>query len=463
MNYLDVIMLLVFLGITAYIGFKSSTKVKETSEFILAGRQLTKLQATFSLAASDMGGSSVVGACAFVYAVGLAGAWWNISAAPAFLILGFVVTKKLRAMELTTVPEFIGKRYSKRLGMFSAILHIVGIVTMVSSQFIVASATIHVITGVPQTVALAISLVFVLLYTTGGGLIAVVNTDVFQFIVLMVSIIVMIPLAISQVGGMDSLVSSLPKDFLSMGSLGFWEPLSYALMALFTYGTNQAYVQRAFAAKDPKTASFAFNVTGIIYIFYGFAVGILGLCMVVLLPNLADPNLGFAELIITALPHGLIGIALSGLFAATMSTADSLLISASSMIINDIYLPLKKDVSDKVVLKLSRMTIVGVALASMILSTFFESIVSAVYIACLLYSAVVFFPFIVGIFSKKVTALAAELAVVSAFIVGVISEFYLSGRFEGILGLPSNILCSATALIVLVAVSLLTKKNRVEA
>ncbi len=460
MNYLDIIMLILFLGITAYIGFASSKKVESTSEFILAGRKLTKLQATFSLAASDMGGSSIVGACAFVYAVGIAGAWWNISAAPAFLLLGFLVTKKLREMELTTVPEFIGNRYSKRLGTFSALLHFIGIVTMVSSQFIVASATIHAITGVSQTVALVISLVFVLAYTVGGGLIAVVNTDVFQFFVLIISIVIMIPLALSSAGGISGIVETVPESFTSLGALGFWEPLSYALMALFTYGTNQAYVQRAFAAKDPQTASFAFNTTGIIYIFYGFAVGLLGLCMVVLLPNLADPNLGFAQLIMTVLPHGLVGIALSGLFAATMSTADSLLLSASSMFVNDIYLPLKKNVSDDTVLKVSRFTILGVAVASMILSTFFESIVSAVYIACLLYSAVVFFPFILGIFNKKITTLAAECAVVSAFIVGVISEFYLSGRFEGFLGLPSNILCSLTALIVLFVISAFSKDKQ---
>ncbi len=455
MNILDILILVLFLVIIAVIGYKSTKKIDTTSGFTLADRKLTKLQASLSLAASDMGGSSIVGASAYVYAVGIAGAWWNIAAAPAFLLLGFLVTRKLRTLELTTVPEFLGKRYSKRLQLSSSILHIIGLTIMVSSQFVVAAATIHVVCGVSQNVALIIALVIVLLYTTGGGLIAVVNTDVFQFFIMMFAIIMLIPFSLNQTGGISNIVETLDPSLLSFSELGFWTPFSWFLMALFTYGTNQAYLQRVFASKTPKTASFAFNFTGMLYVFYGLAIGLLGLVMIVVFPGLEDPNLGFALLITEVLPNGLIGIALGGLFAATMSSADSLLIGASSMIINDIYKPLKKDVDDKQVLKLSRITVIIVAVTSIGVSTLFESIVDIVYVACLLYSAVVFCPFILGVFNKKITTLAAELAMATAFIVGIISEFFVPADAVGIIALPSNVLCASSSIIVLLVVSYL--------
>lgn len=460
MNYLDIFSLIIFFVGIGFVGYISTKKIKSSKQYILADRKLTKFQAGISMAASDMGGSSIVGASAYVYVIGLSGAFWNLSAVPALIILGFIITKKLRNLEISTVPEFIGNRYSNRLRLFTSILHILGLSTMVSAQFLVSATAINVLLGVPQNIALIISLLIVLLYTAGGGLIAVVNTDVVQFFVMIISMLVMIPACINNIGSIGELINNVPKEFLSFRELGFWTPFSWVLLCVFLYGTNQTYLQRVFASKDAKTASFSFYFTGLAYIVYGCIIGFLGLAMYVILPNLSDPNLGFALLIQKVLPSGVTGIALGGLFAATMSTADSMLIGASSLFVNDVYCSyINKNASDKQILNTTRIVTIVVAIGGIVISKLFDNLVDIVYVSGLLYSAVVFFPLILGLFNDKISSASAEISIAVAFIVGLLSEFYLSKNFGGILGLPSNILCSLTGLIVLLALTYLPIKK----
>lgn len=460
MEFLDIVALVGIFVVMAGIGFMASNKVASSDDYILASKNLNKVQAGFSMAASDFGGSAVVGACAYIYLVGIAGSLWNLAAAPALFLLGFLIAKKLWSLNISTVPEFFGARYNNKLRTFTSILHLVGISTMIGGQFIVASCALSVLLGIPEDLSTIISLAFVLMYTVGGGFLAVVNTDIFQYVIIVISLLIIIPLSLTEIGGLSGMVASLPPEFLDFGAIGFSTPLSWMLLCLFTYGTNQVYLQRVFASKDTKTASFSFYFAGASYIFFGLVIGIIGLAIVVLYPGLDDPNIGYTLLIKDMIPTGLAGIAIGGLFAATLSTSDSMLIGASSLFVNDIYKPLiKKEKTDAELLKISRIVTVIIALVSVLISRLFQSLVDVMYVSGLLYSAVVFFPLIIGLLDKRITSNAATISIVSAFIVGIVSEVYLSHHFTGILGLPSNILCSVTGLIILYLVTFLERKK----
>lgn len=80
MSVLDILVIIAVFGLTAYVGYRSSKQVKDIDDFTLAGSKLGKLQAGFSMAATEFGGSSLVGTMAFCYAVGISGAWWSWSA-----------------------------------------------------------------------------------------------------------------------------------------------------------------------------------------------------------------------------------------------------------------------------------------------------------------------------------------------------------------------------------------------
>lgn len=459
MNGLDLVGLIIVFSSILYIGIRSTKKVNSADDYLLAGKSLNKIQAGFSLAATDLGGSGLIGASAYCYLIGISGAWWNLCAVPAFILLGFFLVRKLRPLAIATGPEFLEKRYDRKSRLVASVMQICAIVAGLSAQFLVGAVALNVLLGVPKGIGLAISVGVVILYTMGGGLIAVVNTDVFQFVLLVGSVLISIPLALSKAGGISQVIESVPPEFFSMGELGFWTPVSWICLCLFMYTTQQTYLQRVFASKDTNTAVFSYVFTGVIYLFYGLAVGLIGVIMAAYMPGIADSNTVYALMIKNVMPPGIAGLVLGGVFAASMSTADSYLMAGTSLFINDIYTPLVKGFkNDKQMLVLSRAMTFLICFGSLILATYVESLIDVVYLGGLFYSTSVFFPMLLGVFWKRANAKGAFAGILSSLAMGLSVEFILTDITTGILSLPSNILSALAGLIVMVIVSIATEK-----
>ena len=115
MNIVDYIVFAITLVPVVIIGWlsaKRSHRDNTSREFQLAGKGINKLQAGFSMAATDFGGSGLVGAIGACYVSGMSGAWWNLAAAPAFLLVGLLLARRLNTMGSATLPEYLDKRYS---------------------------------------------------------------------------------------------------------------------------------------------------------------------------------------------------------------------------------------------------------------------------------------------------------------------------------------------------------------
>jgi len=462
MDILDYIGMGSVFVIVLIIGFLSMNKIKDTRDFLQAGKGLNRRQATLSLIASEFGGGGLVGATAAIYTMGIAGVWWNWSAVIPFILVGIFVAPRLRELELVTVPEYFEKRYDKKSRLFSTIMQIAATVPGITAQLTVAAVAIVTVTGWNYTVALGIVTIFVILYTVSGGLVADVANDNFLFFVILVSLIFSLVFSTAEVGGISGLAASVPKEFLDLGHIGFWEPFSWVLLCLFDYATSQYIVQRAFSARDPRTAGFAFIFTGIAFILMGGAVALIGLNAFALMPGTEDPNQSYALLAGTFLPRGFAGIALGGIVAAALSTVDSSLMSTSALFVNDIYKPyLRKGSSDRETLLVSRIVIIAAVLLSIVIANFMNNIIDLIYISGLFYGAAVFFPLILGMFNRCISPKAGFYAMAAAVAAGVISEFFLYGKASGVMGvIPSNLISAAASLIVLVVISFYFKQRK---
>ena len=175
MGILDILAVIAVFTCICYIGYVSSKKIKTTDDFFVASHSLGKLDAGLSLAATDFGGASLIGACGICYTMGVGGVWWSWAVVPAWIIVGLFFIHKLQPLSLATAPEFMGKHYDSKTRTLSSIMHICAIVASLSGQFLIAATTLNVLFGVPQNVAYWLTLVIVLAYTTAGGLIAVVK------------------------------------------------------------------------------------------------------------------------------------------------------------------------------------------------------------------------------------------------------------------------------------------------
>ncbi len=444
---------LVFVGLVC-VGYFSAKKVKKSDDFLLADRKLNKIQAAFSVAASDFGGSGLIGACALCYSIGLSGAWWNWSGAPAFLLLGIFLVSKLRPLTLATASEFMEMRYNKSTRLITTVMQICALIPTLSAQYLVGAVALESLFGIPFTYGLIISVILVLTYTALGGLTSVANTDVYNFCILIGSVSIAVPLMLMEAGGIDAVMEAAPASFFSVGELGVMDPLSWIFMSLFMFGTQQVYLQRVFAAKNVGTAKFAYLFTSGAYVIYGFLVAIIGITMSILMPGLEDKNTAYSLMIGNYLPAGLAGIGLGGIFAASLSSADSTLLAGTTLFVNDVYKPyFAKNKDDKHILWISRFATILICIGGVLLAQVMENLIDIIYVGGLFYSAAVFFPLMMGVYWKRGNGTGALVGILLGLAVGVIVEFALGGKFMGI---PSNMLAAGASILGLVLGSLFT-------
>lgn len=462
MELLNIIGVLSVFLITGYIGYRSSKSIKSIDDFTLGGRNIGKLKAGFSMAATEFGGSSFLGAMAFCYTVGISGIWWDWCAIPAFLLLGIFFVKRIKLPNLVTITDFFEQRYDKRTKYLCSFLHILATIAQIAAQFTIGAVALNGIIGVPINIGLFLTFTFVVLYTISGGFIAVVNTDVAQFIFLLGSILISVPIAIISSGGFENIMLSLPENLLKFNQVSLSTVISWTLFSLFSYATSQHYIQRIFASKDVSTARFSFIFTGVMYFFYGLAVAIIGICILILMPNLNDPNLGYALFVKNYLPVGISGLALGGIFAASMSTADSMILAASTLFVNDIYLPYAEkkntNLEQKHKIKITRIITVLISIGGVIISFLSDNLIDIAYLGGLFYSTAVFMPLIIGLYWKNATPKGAFYSIILTVIVGLFSDFFLAGKVSGLLGLPSNIIAVIVGTLAFIGISLITAK-----
>lgn len=461
MKVLDYIILFAALAIVLLIGALSGKKSNQQSssdEFLMAGKSINKLQAGFSMAATDFGGSGLVGAIGYCYICGMSGIWWNLAAAPAFLLVGLFLAKKFNRMDGATLPDFFGKRYSPAVKYLSSFMHICMNVAALAVQFTVSCTVLHVITGLNMTLSLIISMLLVL-FLTSGGLRSVVNTDATLFVIIVISVLLAVPVSFTAGGGFENIVSNLPDSFMRIDQLGFWTPLSWLLLCVLTYSTNQNYIQRMVSAKDEGTATFGAIFTAGFYLVISIALGLVGISATYLLPGLEDTNAVFPEMLVNFFPHGLVGLGLAAVFAATISTGTSILHATATLAINDLWKPLiGKNKDDKAELRISRIAVVAAAIFSLGISLISSDIVNIIYVGGLFYAASVFIPMIFGMYGKFATAKAALISMIVTVIFSLCWEYLPQIRPELLASLPSNVIGLIISAVVLVVVSLLDQK-----
>jgi SSS family solute:Na+ symporter len=458
-SVIDWVLVVAYFVVFMWVGKWSTSKVKTTEDYLLAGRQLGKIPAALSTAATDFGGSGLVGCAGLAYTVGIAGGWWDVAATPAWLILGFFIVGRMRRIRISTVPEMLEKRYDLKTRLVASTLFLANAIVTITAQTKVSAIAFTSVTGIPEFYTVIIATILFVVITTTGGLVAVAWTDVLLFCVLMAGVITVVPLSIAKVGGISAMISATPESFWDPWALGYMVPAAWVFMCFYNYGSRQNFLQRVFASKDVPTARFAYTFTGVAYIFYGLFVALLGIAAYIIVPGLENQDMAFAELVKNVLPIGLKGLILASLLAATMSTSDSILNSATSIFSYDIYQRvINPNAGEKEMLLVSRVATVVIAALSMVATYMMGNVVSIIVLASLIYSAGVFFPLILGLYNRRLNAHGAFVAVLIGGVVSLISKFYLYQHVEGFFGaLHPMFTGSFASLAALLVISYVTK------
>ena len=354
------ISIVAYLAIVVLIGVVYSKRTKNVGDFYLGGRKLGPLVTAMSAEASDMSSYLLMGLPGLAYLTGLADVGWTVIGLAIGTYLNWlIVARKLRnyseRLGAITVPGFFSLRYKEKSNILLAIAALVIIVFFVpytASGFSACGKLFGTLFGVDYHIAMVISAIIIVGYTSLGGFNAASMTDFIQSIIMTAALIAVLFFGINQAGGMNAVIENAKglSGYLSMTQTHDPATGTASPYTLLTICSTMAWglgyfgmphiLLRFMAIEDPgkvRTSRRVASVWVVVSMAVAVLIGFVGLGMV---RNGAIEPLEDSERIIVYISDHLskmgfgfaliAGIILAGILASTMSTADSQLLAASS-------------------------------------------------------------------------------------------------------------------------------------
>jgi solute:Na+ symporter, SSS family len=350
---IDWVIVAVYLAGTLAAGSYGKKFVGGLSDYLVAGRQLGTFIGTATLAATEIGTITFMYYAELGYRTGFASFVNGLIAGLVMIFIGrtgFIISK-LRSLGLMTIPEFFEVRYSKNLRVLTGILVATGGILNTGVFLKVEGTFLAIITGIPLDhlkITMTCILLLELVYTVLGGMVSIVITDFLQFLALSLGT-VLITLYSIKVVGWGHMSTTVWK---TMGPQGFnpftnpsygWAYIIFQVLLWMAVDTCwQTTAMRTFATRDPQTSKKVFLWTGLIFLGRGMMPMLWGIAALAMLAPNTNPLQAMPLMLTRILPTGILGLVVSGMLAATMSVNSSYLLGWSSVIAQDVVLPLRK-------------------------------------------------------------------------------------------------------------------------
>ena len=483
-NICIIIAIVAYLILMVIIGVICSKKNNSVDDFYLGGRQLGPLVTAMSAEASDMSGWLLMGMPGLAYLCGIAEASWTaIGLAIGTYLNWLIVAKRLRnyssKIGAITIPDFFGKRFKDNthvLMFASALLIIIFFIPYTASGFSTCGKLFSSLFGLDYHVAVIVSAIVIVLYTTLGGFLAASTTDFIQAIIMTIALIAVLCFGINTAGGWNAVAEnakSIPH-YLSLTSttdgagnmvpFGGSTIVSTLAWGLGYFGMPHILL-RFMAIKDPnkiKTSRRVASIWVVIAMSVAIIIGIVGLAMS---KTESSMVLKDSETIVVAIAallskHGgvfalLAGLILAGILASTMSTADSQLLAAASAISQDLMIgSLRLKISEKVKMIAARTTVIAIAILGVVFAWNPDSSVFRIVSFAWAGFGASFGPLMLfSLFWKRTNKWGAMAGMISGGITVIAWHYAQGGIFNLYELLPAFIVSS----IFIVVVSLLTK------
>lgn len=426
-SYLILIPLVLYLLVTASLGYIVKSG-RSWNEFFLAGRDLSTPHLTVSLVATILGASSTIGLVGLGYSRGLPGAWWLLSGSVGLLILS-KIAHAVRGTGARTLPDLIGNFYGSSAKKASSILILIAWLGVIAAQIVAAGRIMGALFGHDWAWMLAIAIVLVA-YTARGGQRAVVRTDLLQLSVMLVGFILMLAICLRSapeaLNGLEFPTSDRmsPQDVVSMvvvvGSMYLIGPDIYS---------------RVLSARSPESARVSAMLSAMIIMPLAFAITSIGIFARHLLPEIR-PEDALPLLMTDIIPHWAVGVVAAAFLAAVMSSADTSLLTASSILTLDIGLGSG--------VRARRMAALLICTCSLLVAMSRPGIISLLILSYTVFSGAFLVPVLAG-FHRERLGLTQNSAT-AGILCGGITSLMLGGSYP-----LSGICASAFAMVIVSA------------
>lgn len=456
----DYTVIVVYLVGMLAMGWWGMRRAKSKSEFLVAGRRLGPWMYSGTMAAIVLGGASTIGGVGLGYQYGLSGAWMVVTIGLGLLALSVFFSARIARLKVYTVSEMLDLRYGGRAGVISGVVMWAYTLMLAVTSTIAYATIFDVIFDMNRTLAIILGGSIVVAYSTLGGMWSITLTDMVQFVVKTIGVLLLLlPIAVVKAGGFSEMKAKLPTEYFDPLGIGGETIFTYVLIYTFGMLIGQDIWQRVFTARSDKVARYGGTVAGTYCLVYAVAGAVIGTAAKVMYPKLPSADAAFATIVRDELPMGVRGLVLAAALAAVMSTSSGALIACATVANNDIWSRLRGVVKadaandephDEV--KGNRLFILIMGIAVVCIAIALNDVVQALTVAYNLLVAGLLVPILGGLLWRRGTADGA-LAAVAA---GGLSVIGLMWGY-GILANEPIYYGLLTSLAVYVVVSLATK------
>ena len=479
----SIIVVVLYLVFMLVIGMVSSKKIKTASDYIAAGKNLGFWLFVMLILGSTTSGMTLLGVSGLGYIAGWPTFWEQIfvplTCAVAIIFYGYKLYEVCKDKKFLTLQDYLAYRFEspKVVRTISSIAVLTTSLIYLVGQYTAIAIVLKWLLGIPQTQALFIGAVIVVIYVLLGGLYAVSWTTLFQGFIIFFGVLLVAPIIIQSAGGLSAINTTMgnidpnmlkiayPQAHPPVPGYAFTTPLfliSFFFLMTFGLGSGPHIVNNVIAVKNKKYFKWAPLLVFVMYIMIMYLIKMSGMAVRTLVENglvaIEKPDDSFLVGIKYALPRATWAFFAVVILAAVMSTTDRLLLVIGTCCGWDFYKQLfKKDANDKKVTVVSRVAVIVFGLISFLLAINPPALLAWLIwmgIGIMLTTFVV--PILFGLYWKRANKHGAIWSMVTGYIFAFVFGAY--AKFKSPLPFHFSFYAFLISILVMVIVSLFTSK-----
>ena len=446
-SFVDWVIVILSLALTGLAGYSVRKYIGKLSDYLVAERGMGIWIGTASLVSTEIGIITYVyyaelgyaaGFSAFIIALVAGGVAYAVGKT------GFVI-KHLRELEIMTIPEYFQKRYTRGVRIMAGCLMAFGGALNLGIFPKLEASFLNIVLGIrtehlPAT--MAVLLTIVLVYTAAGGMVSLIVTNYIQYILLSIGTVIVTVVVLYSVG-FSRTVNAVQTH---LGNTGFNPFTNHEFgtafiiwqiaISLATVTTWQSIAMRSFSSTDVSTGKKMFSFASVLFVGRAILPIFWGIAALAYFGSRMGHKDAMAHLLTSILPHGLLGLMVAGMLAASLSTYSGYLLAWSSIIAQDVVTPLlQRELSEKGKLLLTRITVIGLTIFIMIWSLVYKVPGPAYFylnVTANLFLAATFVAIVAGVYWKRSSTLGAYLAFILGAVGASMFFFHQSATAAGI-------------------------------
>jgi Na+/proline symporter len=402
MNYIDYFIIITYLILTLLLGLWAGRNVKNIKDYAVGDRNFTTTTLVMTICATNISGTLVISSASEAYRIGIINMFAYAGLVFDGLLIGFIIAPRIRSfLGLISIGEVMKEIYGQAAQYVTAISSILVCVGFFAGQVKALSMFFSYFFDLHLTLATVMSCFIIIAYSSFGGIRSVTLTDVLQLITLTATIPMVYNVVLNALGGYEELFRLVPESHMKIMDHPSIKEYVVLFLLLFFPGIFPTTMQRMLMAKDIAQVQSSFKTAALILLPYIFFASMAGLVALSLNPEIKPTN-AFMYLIDAYMPPVLKGMAIIGIIAVVMSTADSFVNAASVAFSHDLVKPLLGErLTEKAELNIAKIFTLCSGVIAVFIALSFESLLKLVLFAQGLYVPIISVPLLFGLFGFR--------------------------------------------------------------